>query len=91
VLGMLSVMDRMLNIPMTQLVEFISVSTRFQEALLGSTQGIGRLLELCRYQEEGGDAQEQVRHESFIPDSAAYYSEALLAAGTTLHRARHDS
>jgi c-di-GMP-related signal transduction protein len=84
-LGMLSVMDRMLNIPMAQLVELIPISARFREALLGSTQGIGRVLELCRYQEEGGDAQEIVLHDSFVPDSAAYYFEALLAAGNTLH------
>jgi c-di-GMP-related signal transduction protein len=90
-LGMLSVMDRMLNIPMAQLMELIPVSARFQEALLGSTQGIGRVLELCRYQEEGGDAQERVRHDSFVPDSAAYYFEALLVAGNTLHRSRNGS
>jgi c-di-GMP-related signal transduction protein len=84
-LGMLSVMDRMLNIPMVQLVELIPVSPRFHEALLGSTEGIGRVLELCRYQEEGGDAQAQVRHDSFVPDSATYYFEALLAAGNSLH------
>jgi c-di-GMP-related signal transduction protein len=84
-LGMLSVMDRMVNIPMAQLVELIPVTTRFQQALLGSTQGIGRVLELCRYQEDGGDAQEIVLHDSFVPNSAAYYFEALLAAGNTLH------
>jgi EAL and modified HD-GYP domain-containing signal transduction protein len=84
-LGMLSMMDRMLSIPMGQLVEFIPISTRLQEALLGSTKGIGRVLELCRYQEEGGDAQALVLHDSFVPNSAAYYFEALLAAGNTLH------
>jgi EAL and modified HD-GYP domain-containing signal transduction protein len=84
-LGMLSVMDRMLNIPMAQLLELIPVSARFHEALLGSTEGIGRVLELCRYQEEGGDAQELIRHDSFVPGSAAYYFDALLAAGNTLH------
>jgi len=83
--GMLSVMDRMLNIPMAQLVELIPVSARIQEALLGSTEGIGRVLELCRYQEQGGDSQELILHNAFVPDSAAYYFEALLAAGNTLH------
>jgi len=84
-LGLLSMMDRMLSIPMAQLVELIPISTRFQEALLGSTKGIGRVLELCRYQEEGGDAQALFLHDSFVPNSAAYYFEALLAAGNTLH------
>jgi c-di-GMP-related signal transduction protein len=83
-LGMLSMMDQMLNISMKQLVELIPVSTRVQEALLGSKEGIGRVLELCRYQEQGGDAQDLVLHDAFIPDSAAYYFEALLAAGGTL-------
>jgi hypothetical protein len=77
-------MDQMLNISMKQLVELIPVSTRVQEALLGSKEGIGRVLELCRYQEQGGDAQDLVLHDAFIPDSAAYYFEALLAAGGTL-------
>jgi c-di-GMP-related signal transduction protein len=86
-LGMLSMMDRMLNIPMAQLVDLIPISARFQEALLGSTEGIGRVLELCKYQEGGGDAQELVLHDSFVPDSAAYYFEALLAAGNTLRAA----
>jgi c-di-GMP phosphodiesterase len=84
-LGMLSMMDRMLNIPMTQLVDLIPISTRIREALLGSTEGVGRVLELCKYQEEGGDAQELVLHNAFVPDSSAYYFEALLAAGNTLH------
>jgi c-di-GMP-related signal transduction protein len=83
-LGMLSMMDRMLNISMEQLVELIPISSRVREALLGSKEGIGRVLELCRYQEQGGDAQELVLHDAFIPDSAAYYFEALLAAGGTL-------
>jgi c-di-GMP-related signal transduction protein len=84
-LGMLSVMDRMLNIPMARLVELIPISHRVQEALLGSKEGIGRVLELCRYQEQGGDGQELVLHDAFVPNSAAYYLEALLAAGKTLH------
>jgi hypothetical protein len=43
------------------------------------------VLELCKYQEDGGDAQDLVLHDSFVPNSAAYYFEALLAAGNTLH------
>ena len=56
-LGMLSMMDRMLNIPMKQLVGLVSIDSRIQEALLGSAKGLGRALELCRYHEQGGDAQ----------------------------------
>jgi hypothetical protein len=84
-LGMLSMMDRMLNIPMKQLVELISVDSRIQEALLGSTKGLGRALELCRYQECGGDAQGLLQPDPSVGDSASYYFEALLAAGNTLH------
>ncbi len=56
-LGMLSMMDRMLNIPMRQLVDLVSVDSRIQEALLGSAKGMGRALELCKYEEHGGDSQ----------------------------------
>ncbi len=84
-LGMLSVMDRMLNIPMTQLVNLISVDSRIQEALLGSTKGMGRALELCRYHEHGGDSQGLLPPDVLVRDSASYYFEALLAAGNTLH------
>ena len=51
-LGMLSMMDRMLNIPMKQLLDLISIDSRIQDALLGSTKGLGRALELCRYHEQ---------------------------------------
>ena len=40
-LGMLSMMDRMLNIPMKQLVDLISIDSRIQEALLGSRKAWG--------------------------------------------------
>jgi c-di-GMP-related signal transduction protein len=55
-LGMLSMMDPTLNIPMQQLVGLTSVASQIQGALLGSTKGLGRALELCRYQDHGGDA-----------------------------------
>jgi c-di-GMP-related signal transduction protein len=85
-LGMLSRMDRMLNIPMNQLLGLIPVDGRIQEALLGSTTGMGRALALCRYHEQGGDSQGLIHPDAFVPDSAAYYFEALLAAGS-LHKA----
>ena len=86
-LGMLSMMDRMLNIPMKQLLELISVDSRIQDALLGSTKGLGRALELCRYHEQGGDAQGLIHPDAFIQDSTPYYFEALLKAGRSLHQA----
>jgi c-di-GMP-related signal transduction protein len=86
-LGMLSMMDRMLDIPMKRLVELISVDPRIQEALLGSVKGMGRALELCRYHEHGGDSQGLIRLDPFVPDSASHYFEALLAAGSSLHQA----
>ncbi len=83
-LGMLSMMDRMLNIPMKQLVDLISIDSRIQEALLGSAEGMGRALELCRYEERGGDSQGLPRPDESVGDSASYYFQALIAAGTTL-------
>ncbi len=86
-LGMLSMMDRMLNIPMKQLVGLIAIDSRIQEALLGSAKGLGRALELCRYHEQGGDAQGLIHPDAFVKDSTSYYFEALLKAESTLHQA----
>jgi c-di-GMP-related signal transduction protein len=83
-LGMLSMMDRMLNIPMKQLVDLISIDSRIQEALLGSEKGMGRALALCRYEEQGGDSQGLPHPDALVPDSASYYFRALIAAGNTL-------
>lgn len=86
-LGMLSMMDRMLNIPMEQLVDVISIDSRIQEALLGSVKGMGKALELCRYHELGGDAQGLEHPDAFVQDSTSYYFEALLKAGSSLNQA----
>jgi c-di-GMP-related signal transduction protein len=83
-LGMLSMMDRMLNIPMSQLVGLISIESRIQEALLGSANGLGRALELCRYEEHGGDSQGLPHPNESVADSSSYYLRALIAAGNTL-------
>jgi len=85
-LGMLSMMDRMLNIPMKQLVELISVDSRIQEALLGSAKGMGRALVLCEYEEHGGDSQGLPHPDELVADSSTYYFKALIAAGNTLQR-----
>jgi c-di-GMP-related signal transduction protein len=87
-LGMLSVMDRMLNIPMKQLVELISIDTRIQEALLGSAEGMGRALVLCRYEEHGGNSQGLAHPDELVADSSTYYFKALIAAGNTLQGLR---
>jgi c-di-GMP-related signal transduction protein len=84
-LGMLSMMDRMLNIPMKQLVGLISVGSRIQDALLGSAQGMGRALALCRYEEQGGDSQGLPHPDELIADSSTYYFRALIAAGNAMH------
>jgi EAL and modified HD-GYP domain-containing signal transduction protein len=85
-LGMLSMMDRMLNIPMSRLLELIPVDARIQRALLGSAAGMGRALALCIYHEHGGDSQGLIHPNAFVTDSASYYFEALLAADS-LHQA----
>jgi c-di-GMP-related signal transduction protein len=84
-LGMLSMMDQMLNIPMKQLVGLISIDPRIQEALLGSAEGMGRALTLCRYEEHGGDSQRLPHPNELVADSSSYYFRALIAAGNTLH------
>jgi EAL and modified HD-GYP domain-containing signal transduction protein len=83
-LGMLSMMDRMLNIPMKQLVDLISVDTRIQEALLGSLDGMGRALVLCEYEERGGDSQGLPHPVPLVADSSSYYFRALIAAGQAM-------
>jgi EAL and modified HD-GYP domain-containing signal transduction protein len=83
-LGMLSMMDRMLNIPMKQLTDLISVDSRIQEALLGSVEGMGRALVLCEYEEHGGDSQGLPHPVELVADSSLYYFRALIAAGNAL-------
>jgi len=87
-LGMLSMMDRMLRIPMRQLLSLIYLSSSIEEALLGSKQGIGKALELCEYHERGGDGKGPPHADPLVRDSAANYFKALLAAGNTLHALR---
>lgn len=87
-LGMLSMMDRMLNIPMKQLVELLPVDERIQNALLGSVEGMGRALEVCRYEEHGGDGQGLPHPDRAIGDSASYYFQALISAGNALRGIR---
>jgi EAL and modified HD-GYP domain-containing signal transduction protein len=83
-LGMLSMMDQMLNIPMKQVVSLISIDSRIQEALLGSAKGMGRALALCEYEEHGGDSQGLPHPDELVADSSTYYFKALIAAGQTL-------
>jgi c-di-GMP phosphodiesterase len=84
-LGMLSMMDRMLNIPMMQLVSLVSLNSRIQEALLGSSKGIGRALELCKCHEHGGAVEGLIHNDPLVSESASNYFNALLSAGSTLH------
>lgn len=84
-LGMLSMMDRMLNIPMAKLLGLIYLSSRIEQALLGSQEGIGKALEICKYHERGGDGKGPPHSDPLVRDSATNYFEALLAAGNTMH------
>ena len=84
-LGMLSMMDRMLNIPMEKLLGLIYLNSRIEEALLGCTKGIGRVLEICEYYERGGDGKGAPHSDPLVRNSASHYFEALLRAGKTLH------
>jgi EAL and modified HD-GYP domain-containing signal transduction protein len=84
-LGMLSMMDRMLNIPMEKLLGLIYLNSQIEEALLGCTKGIGRALQLCEYHERGGDGKGQPHSDPLVRNSASSYLEALLSSGNTLH------
>jgi EAL and modified HD-GYP domain-containing signal transduction protein len=84
-LGMLSMMDRMLNIPMAQLLGLVCIDSRLEDALLGSPNGMGRALELCKYHERGGNGDGLFHGDALVDDSAVKYFEALLSAGKTLH------
>jgi EAL and modified HD-GYP domain-containing signal transduction protein len=83
-LGMFSMMDRMLNVPMKQLLGLILLSPRTEEALLGSPAGLGRALELCKYYEHGGNVAVQLPNDTLVHNSASRYFEALLSTGRAL-------
>jgi EAL and modified HD-GYP domain-containing signal transduction protein len=83
-LGMLSMMDRMLKIPIAQLVDIVNLNSRIKAALLGSNEGPGRALELCRYYEDGGTAEGPLHRDALVRESASNYFEALLFAGRAL-------
>jgi c-di-GMP-related signal transduction protein len=83
-LGMFSMMDRMLNIPMTQLVGLVFLGSRMQEALLGSPIGLGRALQLCKFHEHEGECEELLQSDALAHESASHYFEALLSAGSTM-------
>jgi EAL and modified HD-GYP domain-containing signal transduction protein len=83
--GMLSMMDRMLSIPMTQLLNLVCLSSRIEDALLGSPKGLGSALELCKYYENAGNNAVLPHSEALLHKSASHYFEALLSTGRTLH------
>ena len=88
-LGMLSMMDRMLCISMKQLLGLIYLSSRIEAALLGSPEGIGKALELCKYHERGGEGKGPPHTDPLVRQSADNYLKALLSAGNTLQALMH--
>jgi EAL and modified HD-GYP domain-containing signal transduction protein len=88
-LGLFSMMDRMLDIPMKQLLGLVSLSSDLEEALLGSPDGIGKALELCRFHERGNDSDGLLKTNPLVRDSALNYFEAILSAGKTMHALYH--
>jgi c-di-GMP-related signal transduction protein len=85
---MLSMMDRMLNIPMEKLLGLICLSSRLEDALLGSPHGMGKALELCKFHERGGSTDGLLQTDALEHESAVNYFEALLSAGRTLNSLR---
>jgi len=84
-LGMLSMMDQMLNISMKTLIKLVFVNSRIEEALLGSTKELGKALEICRYHERGGESSGLRHKDALFHDSASSYFQALISAGSLLH------
>lgn len=84
-LGMLSMMDRMMNISMKTLLKLVFVNSRIEEALLGSPKGLGKALELCRYHERGGESTGLLPSDAIFRDSASSYFKALISSGSLLH------
>jgi EAL and modified HD-GYP domain-containing signal transduction protein len=83
--GMLSMMDQMLSIPMKQLLHLVCLSSRVENVLLGSRKGLGSALELCEYYEHAGDSKVPPYSDSLLHDSASRYFKALLSTGSVLH------
>jgi EAL and modified HD-GYP domain-containing signal transduction protein len=83
--GMLSMMDQMLSIPMKQLLRLVCLNTRIENVLLGSRKGLGSALELCEYYEHAGDRAVLPYSEDLLHDSASRYFKALLSTGSVLH------
>jgi EAL and modified HD-GYP domain-containing signal transduction protein len=83
--GMLSMMDQMLSIPMKQLLRLVCLSSRIENVLLGSRKGLGSALELCEYYEHAGDSKVPPYSDSLLHDSASRYFKALLSTGSVLH------
>jgi c-di-GMP-related signal transduction protein len=84
-LGMLSMMDRMMNISMKTLLKLVFVDSKIEEALLGSPKGLGKALEICRYHERGGEANGLIHSDALFRDSASSYFKALISSGSLLH------
>lgn len=82
--GMLSMMDQMLSIPMKQLLRIICLNSRVESALLGSSKGLGSALELCKYYEHANNITDPPCSDEILQDSALHYYEALLSTGSAL-------
>jgi c-di-GMP-related signal transduction protein len=83
--GMLSMMDQMLSIPMKQLLRLVCLSSRIENVLLGNRKGLGSALELCEYYEHAGSSTVPPYSETLLHDSASRYFKALLSTGSVLH------
>jgi EAL and modified HD-GYP domain-containing signal transduction protein len=84
-LGMLSMMDQMLNVSMKQLLTLVSLTSRIEDALRGSSKGLGRALELCQYYEHAGNDTPTFDSDALLRNSASRYFDALLSTGRALH------
>jgi EAL and modified HD-GYP domain-containing signal transduction protein len=73
-LGLLSVMDALLNVPMAVVLQHISVGNDIKKALLGRTSRYRPIFEVVLHYESGTSEQleESCRrcglHENFLPD-----------------------
>jgi EAL and modified HD-GYP domain-containing signal transduction protein len=83
--GMLSMMDQMLSIPMKQLLHLVCLSSQIEDVLLGARTGLGSALELCEYYEHASNNTVPPYSDRLLHDSASRYFKALLSTGSALH------
>jgi c-di-GMP-related signal transduction protein len=83
-LGMLSKINTLLGIEMGRLIDLLNLSPRMRQALLGSPDGLGQVLDMCNYYEHWSENHAVETKKPEYQKSAPLYFEAILSAGKVL-------